>query len=167
MTENETNSSNDFKLHPIKDTLELAAYPASVAAGYLVARTEARRSVYKNIIRHDKELQKIQERRAANYQKELFAPTAAANTEFHAPAVVEAIENKYRLEVKQHFQKLGFKHWPDYWQGMTHSQKINALALGSTVAGITIGATLMITQNKALSSLLDKHDKNKDAPSPG
>lgn len=161
------NERHSRHLHPIKNMVELASYPASLAAGYLVARTDARRSVYKNVIRHDKELQKIQDERAARYQKDLFEPMAKMPPgQFNAPTVVKEIEHDYRMNVKAHFEKLGFKTWPDYWRGMTHSQKINALALGSTLAGIAIGAVMMITQNKALSAMMDRQDSGKDGPSP-
>ena len=72
-------------------------------------------------------------------------------TEKTLPAKLSKLINKsYRGEVRTFFEDIGIKGPLGYWRTVNRNQKVESAVMGFTVAAITIGAMLAISDHRGL-----------------
>lgn len=73
----------------------------------------------------------------------------------------------YRKELREFFKDINITNPIDYWQAIGRNHKVEAAVTGFTFAAITVGALLMISDNRGAVEKLFYRDKKEPDPSIG
>lgn len=125
--------------------INLIAYPFAAVNSYLVFDTWTRKSFYSNFAKR-KLFADLQTPDTAEMKKIFDA--AKLDKTLNAADHIPAIQEKYLQAVRSRvINEWNMKGLPDYWKCLHRNQQIETIVFSATVAGVTIGAMLSMSDH--------------------
>lgn len=135
------------------------SYLVSGYSGWMATDLSIRSSMYKNFAAQGV-FNDLQKERNADYKKIL--DKIAGGDKDKIAETVHALEEGYRLKVRERFKEIGIDGMSDWWRTLKRNQRMDAIVNGLTVSGIAIGALMLVSNSREFNALLSRNFESKE-----